>query len=115
MSFELRYSLSGLSADDLNKALDQLWTEALAETQVRKNLQVRGEAHTTVETLNRSDIIEIKETNEAGFDPVSTIIVALLCGAAKKIGEKGGLYLWDEVILPRLHQDRGTDSFKPQE
>ena len=115
MSLELHYSLSHLSADDLNKELDQLWTEALADSDVRKNLQALGEDPLVLQAVKRADIIEIKGRDEAGFDPISAIIVALLCGAAKKIGEKGAVYLWNEVILPRLHQDKGPDSFKPQE
>lgn len=111
MSVELNYSLSGISAAELNKELDQLWTEALADDVVRQHLQTLGENPSELQAINRNEVIEIRGTNESGLDPLSAIVVALLCGAAKKIGEKSALYLWD-VIVPRLQQDKGSDSLK---
>ena len=49
--------------------------------------------------------VEIDETGQ-GFDPVSTILIAIGSGFGKEIAKR----IWSEVIRPEIRRRRGADA-----
>lgn len=102
-SYEIDYKIGTLSADALNKELDEMWGALREDGALREEAAAAGIDLAEIDALERSPI-EVR-SDEAGFDPVSIVIV--VAGIVAKD-------LWKEVLLPRIRARYGAEAVGPE-
>jgi|SRR5581483_6475949 len=115
---QIAYSSAGVTIDDLNSHLDELWIElqtpgSWLRRQAEGVLQSQGEdpskALKAIDSMARSEAVTIKRVG-AGIDPATTaVIVAFAPIAAKVVSD-----VWT-LLFNRIKKKFGDDSLQKQE
>jgi|SRR5882672_3761464 len=105
----MRYKPLGLTVEDVDNELDQLWVELnkpgslLAEKALSDGIDV-----SQIKGQRRADFITV-HSEGAGLDPATTAIVVAFAPVVAKILRD----LWDRILLPRILRAYGGDSLTP--
>jgi hypothetical protein len=115
MAQEQKYTLHGLTAEQLTAAIDKLWPELKSDPELSQLVRDAGVDPAKLPD-SRSDAITI-ENKGAGFDPATiAILVAFGTALAPKAAEltaEVAKDVWEKVILPVIRRDKGPNSVKP--
>ena len=108
---KFRYAMSGLSVEDYEAELDQLWAELKdPNSDLSQEAKSRGIDVGPLRALERRDAIAL-ETEEAAFGVEVILIIALAPLATELVKASAPIIkdLWFSVLRPRILQRKGED------
>jgi hypothetical protein len=105
-----RYSLNGLSADDLENELDRLWAELQdPESELSKEAERRGINVAELRPLKRDEAIKVKRGEVSGFAlGMEDIILAFAAHGVMEVVKAS----WTHLLYPIIKRQFGHDALE---
>ncbi len=97
---KIEYAPGVLSAAEVHAALGSIWSDLQADGDAADRLRAAG---VLGEPL--SAVITVRPA-ASGIDPLTVALIVAFAPTANHLAQS----LWDELLLPRLRRDTGSDS-----
>jgi hypothetical protein len=105
METEIRYSYKGISQQELEAKLDEIWGQLKTDSDLATEARSQGIDLSALSSLPRAEAITVRKEGK-GFDPVTTALVVAFAPVVATIVKD----LWQKIILPRITHDKGKDA-----
>ncbi|MGB9181583.1 MAG: hypothetical protein WCB68_20305 [Pyrinomonadaceae bacterium] len=106
---EQRYTLTKLSLKEFSNELDELWSQFQNQnSELSQEAQKEGIDLGPLRNLKRDEAIAIERT-ESGLD-VTAIVMAFVAHGIVEVVKAA----WLHLLLPKIKQNLGEDSIKPE-
>ncbi len=118
MADELRYKWAGITPDEFNEDLDELWAELKRpDSALSRAAQNEGIDVAALRDIDRKDAIEVSKEGEGFIPEAIVIIVALAPVATATIKAVTPIIqdVWKHILLPRILQRRNGNALIPAE